>query len=56
MFYGGQPSIYATKLEEVYGKGKVAELEKKRQEIVKDFPFEEKIVYYENLLEKEEVK
>lgn len=54
MYYGGQPSIYATKLEKKYGKGKVAELEKKRQEITKDFPYEQMIEEYKIKLEKYE--
>jgi len=50
MFYGGQPSVYATKLEKVYGRGTVAKLEKLRTKIVKDFPYEEKIKHYERLV------
>lgn len=46
MLYNGQPSRYAQRLREDYGDDIVDVLERKRQQITKDFPFEEKIAHY----------
>ncbi len=53
MIYNGQPSVYALKLQKLYGKKIIEELEKKRQEITKLEPswYLEKIAYYETKLE-----
>lgn len=40
MLYNGQPSAYAARLERDYGKGTVAMLESRRQEITRDFNYE----------------
>lgn len=54
MLYNGQPSRYAQRLREEYGYEIINDLERKRQEITKDFPYEEKLAEYkikfENLL------
>jgi hypothetical protein len=47
MFYGGQPATYARKLREQYGPDIIEELEKGRWKTVKDFPYQEKLDYYE---------
>lgn len=47
MLYNGQPSAYAEHLKRDYGDDIIRELESKRQQITKDFPYEEKIKYYE---------
>ena len=52
MYYNGQPSAFAAKLEEDYGKGTVALLEGTRRTITKDFPYEQKIKYYKDQLAK----
>lgn len=46
MLYNGQPGAYAMRLERDYGEGTVAKLEKRRQEITKDFPYETEIARY----------
>ena len=51
MLYNGQPSRYAQRLKEDFGEDIIDKLEKKRQQMIKDFPYQEKIDYYKNLLE-----
>ncbi len=46
MLYNGQPSRYAQRLKEDYGEGIINELERLRQQITKDFPYEAKIAEY----------
>lgn len=46
VFGGGRNVIFAANLERDCGKGTVDRLFKKAQEIVKNFPYEEKIDYY----------
>ena len=46
MLYNGQPSRYAQRLREDYGDDIVDVLERKRQQITKDFPLKEKIAHY----------
>lgn len=46
MLYNGQPSVFALNLIRDYGEGIIAELEKKRQALTKDFPYEKKIEEY----------
>jgi hypothetical protein len=46
MLYNGQPSRYAQRLKEDFGEEIINELEKLRQQITKDFPYEEKIKEY----------
>lgn len=40
MLYNGQPSAYAKRLEEDYGKGTVELLESRRREITRDFDYQ----------------
>jgi hypothetical protein len=51
MLYNGQPSAFAQNLKRDYGENILEELETKRREITKDFPYEEKILHYTNLLD-----
>jgi hypothetical protein len=46
----GNSDMYALKLIEKYGDDILNELNRRKQKIIKDFPFEEKINYYEQLL------
>lgn len=50
MLYNGQPSAYARRLEKEYGEGTVAMLEGKRQQITKNFPYEDWIEIYKEKL------
>jgi hypothetical protein len=50
MLYNGQPSAFALRLTAKYGDGIVAELEGKRKEITKYFPYELKIEEYKEKL------
>ena len=50
MLYNGQPSAFAIRLEKDYGVGTVARLEARRQEITKDFPYENLIEHYKPLV------
>lgn len=50
VLYGGQPSAYATRLKEKYGGGIVENLESRRQQVIKDFPYQELIEKYTKLL------
>lgn len=50
VFGQGRPVIFANNLEKELGKGTVARLYAKAQEITKDYPYEEKIVQYKALL------
>ena len=47
VFGSGKPVVFAQRLQEEYGKGIVEKLYKKAREITKDFPFEEKILEYQ---------
>ncbi len=46
MLYNGQPSRYAINLKRDYGEGIIEELERKRQEITRYFPYELKLEEY----------
>lgn len=46
----GNSDEYALKLQEKYGEGILKELNKRKGQIVKNFPYEEKIEYYKQLL------
>ena len=54
VFGGGRVAIFATKLEEELGEGTVKRLYKKAQEITKNYPYQEKIDYYKNLIKADE--
>lgn len=47
ILYNGQPSVFALRLEKDYGIGIVAKLEAQRQVIAKDFPYQEKLDFYQ---------
>lgn len=51
MFNKGRPDIFALKLLDEYGEKKLKELQKKRYEIVRYFPYEEKIKEYKNKID-----
>lgn len=50
VFGGGKQVAFAERLSRELGEGIITELYKKAQEIVKDFPYEEKISYYQEKL------
>ena len=51
-FGGGRYDVYALKLQEIYGKDILQELNSLKISIVKNFPYEEKIEYYKKELAK----
>ncbi len=46
MLYNGQPSRYAQRLKQDFGEDIIDTLERKRQQITKDFPYQSKIEEY----------
>lgn len=46
VLYNGQASAYAHRLEEEFGTGTVARLEGMRQQITKNFPYQEQVELY----------
>ena len=50
MFQRGRPDVFAVKLLEEYGGGELKALQARRQEIIKDFPYEDLIAKYTKLL------
>ncbi len=46
MLYNGQPSVFARNLNRDFGKGTTLDLEKLRQKIIPNFPYEEYIEIY----------
>ena len=54
MFQRGKPDVFALNLLEEYGEEKLKELQQRRNEIIRYFPYEEKIEYYTNKLKQYE--
>lgn len=54
MFNKGRPDVFALKLLEEYGEEKLRELQKRRNEIIRYFPYEEKIEEYKTKLKEYE--
>lgn len=50
VFGGGKVALFATRLEKERGAGTVSRLYRQAQQIVKDYPYEEKISHYKELL------
>lgn len=46
MLYNGQPSAYAEHLKRDYGEEILTEIEQKRKEVTKNFPYEVKLEHY----------
>jgi len=46
----GNSDEYALKLQRVYGEGILNDLNRRKRQIIKDFPFQEKIKHYTELL------
>ena len=50
MLYNGQPSVFALNLQRDYGIEIVQNLENRRKEIIKNFPYELKLEHYKKLV------